>query len=69
MENKAQTGLEFLRTASAEEIAKVLSAGHPPVGTVHCDCTSCERCWLAWLTIGSAAPCGCGAFGKEAAHE
>lgn len=34
-----QTGLEFMRTASAEEIAKVISEGHPPVGSVHCDCT------------------------------
>ena len=34
-----QTGLEFMRTASAEEIAKVISEEHPPVGSVHCDCT------------------------------
>lgn len=38
-----QTGLEFMRTASAEEIAKVISEGHPPVGSVHCDCTPCVR--------------------------
>lgn len=69
MENKTQTGLEFLRTASAEEIAKVLGTGHPPVNAVHCDCTSCERCWLEWLTTGVAASCRCGFIGKEAAHE
>lgn len=39
-----QTGLDFMRTATAEEIAKVLATGHPPTGEVHCDCTSCERC-------------------------
>ena len=52
-----QTGLEFMRTASAEEIAKVISEGHPPVGSVHCDCTPCVRCWLEWLLTGTAAPC------------
>lgn len=61
-----QTGLEFMRTASAEEIAKVVSKGHPPVGSVHCDCTHCERCWLEWLLTGTAAPCKCG---KEVRHE
>lgn len=30
MESKKQTGLEFMRTASAEEIAEVLGKGHPP---------------------------------------
>ena len=31
-----QTGLDFMRTATAEEIAKVLATGHPPTGEVHC---------------------------------
>ena len=61
-----QTGLEFMRTASAEEIAKVISEEHPPVGSVHCDCTPCVRCWLEWLLTGTAVPCECG---KEARHE
>ena len=53
------TGLEFMRTASAEEIAAVIARGHPPVGEVHCDCTACLRCWQAWLETGEAAKCRC----------
>ena len=68
MESKKQTCLEFMRTASAEEIAEVLGKGHPPVGEVHCDCTSCERCWLEWLQTGEPAKCHCGTI-KEVPHE
>lgn len=54
-----QSGLEFLKTATAEQIAEVLATGHPPVGLVHCDLVSCRDCWLHWLQHGGAIPCVC----------
>lgn len=65
-----QTGLEFLKTATAEEIAEVLATGHPPVGIVHCDNVYCRDCWLEWLLTGKAKSCNCDRrTGKEAPHE
>lgn len=52
----AKKGLTILRShaAAPEEIADILSKGHPPFeeGEVQCDLVSCEECWLAWLTSG-----------------
>lgn len=67
MTTETKNGLEFLKTAPAEEIAEVLASGHPPVGAVHCDLVSCRDCWLHWLTKGGAIPCAC--TRKEAPHE
>ena len=49
-----KTGLEFLRDPSttAAEIAEIISAGHPPFGSVDCCKVACSNCWLAWLTTG-----------------
>lgn len=41
---------------TAGELADLLSGACPPFcgenSTVHCDRTSCQACWLAWLTTG-----------------
>lgn len=53
MAMKQQTGSSFLKTHSAEEIAKVMASGHPPFhADVKCDEVNCEACWLAWLKTG-----------------
>ena len=45
---KPQTGKAFLKTYTTEEIADLISSGHPPFQEeVHCDTTSCRDCWLA----------------------
>ena len=43
---KPQTGKAFLKTHTTEEIADLISSGHPPFQEeVHCDTTSCRDCW------------------------
>lgn len=45
---KPQTDKAFLKTHTTEEIADLISSGHPPFQEeVHCDTTSCRDCWLA----------------------
>lgn len=48
------TGLEIIKapTATAEEIAGIISEHCPPVVPGDCDRLSCRECWLSWLTTG-----------------
>lgn len=52
---KTQTGTDYLKTHTPEEIAELIAKGHPPFQEdVNCDKTSCRDCWLAWLNTGKA---------------
>lgn len=48
------TGLEIIKatTATAGEIADIISKPCPPVIPETCDRLSCRECWLAWLVTG-----------------
>lgn len=48
------TGLEIIKatTATAGEIAGIISKPCPPVIPETCDRLSCRECWLAWLVTG-----------------
>lgn len=49
------TGMEILRTSSPEEIAEIVTSGHPPFcdgEQVECCRTTCKLCWLSWLNTG-----------------
>lgn len=48
------TGLEIIKapTATAEEIAGIISEHCPPVVPEDCDRLACRECWLSWLTTG-----------------
>ena len=48
------TGLEIIKasTATAGEIADIISQPCPPVIPETCDRLSCRECWLAWLVTG-----------------
>lgn len=48
------TGLEIIKatTATAGEIADIISQPCPPVIPQTCDRLSCRSCWLAWLVTG-----------------
>lgn len=53
----AKTGLEIIKAKNitADEIATIISKGHPPFedgGSVACDLVTCEQCWNAWLATG-----------------
>lgn len=51
------TGLEIIKatTATAGEIADIISQQCPPVIPETCDRLSCRECWLEWLVTGGAA--------------
>lgn len=55
------TGLEIIKasTATAGEIADIISQPCPPVIPETCDRLSCRECWLTWLVTGGTAsePC------------
>ncbi len=48
------TGLEIIKspTATAGEIADIISEHCPPVVPEDCDRLACRTCWLSWLTTG-----------------
>lgn len=48
------TGLELIKTptATAGEIADIISEHCPPVVPEDCDRLACRECWLSWLTTG-----------------
>jgi hypothetical protein len=64
------TGLEIIKatTATAGEIADIISKPCPPVIPETCDRLSCRECWLAWLVTGEP-PKEKGPSDEQTAHD